>query len=405
LVTDLREGGRQLVDALLEHEALADGQVLDVLRLAIEICGAAHEQGLRLLSLSPRCFVLDADGTPHVTSLETLCRAAEPAGTEAPTASEIVRLFAEQRSDIAPEVQPAAAHSVALPRRPRGKRARPCLPASVDTFALGALLSRLGNREPRPLQHADLAAESGRRLAEIGFHCLAEDPHLRFRSPEHLRLALDDWLGLGEDAPPLTVPLAGGLRIGKYPVVSAQYARVCAETHPRRPCPDFGAGPPYRERQEARAPNPRLAAPLCPIVGVSLEDADAYCLWLTRKTSRVWRLPREAEWLRAAGPSAYPWGEAPPAPTLANYDRHWGGPTAVGAFGGGASACGCLDMAGNVWEWCSDFMARGDPQRVLKGGAYDFAAEDLRLSTRRGALVTFRSPHVGFRVICEEQPT
>ncbi len=37
-----------------------------------------------------------------------------------------------------------------------------------------------------------------------------------------------------------------------------------------------------------------------PVVGVSWDDAAAYCQWLSEKTERLFRLPTEAEWERAA---------------------------------------------------------------------------------------------------------
>jgi len=174
-----------------------------------------------------------------------------------------------------------------------------------------------------------------------------------------------------------------------------------------------------------------------PAVGVCWYEAVAYCNWLTEKlrmansewANSEWangewrvRLPTEAEWEKAARggleipqtpviatvlPSGggkvegglilnprparrYPWGQTPaldaPDPNRANYDKSGVGATsAVGAFPGSVSPYGCLDMSGNVWEWCGtkwvDNYAKydkikgrealeGDDTRVLRGGSW-----------------------------------
>lgn len=95
-----------------------------------------------------------------------------------------------------------------------------------------------------------------------------------------------------------------------------------------------------------------------PVVGISWYEASAYADWLSKVTGKNYRLPTEAEWEKAArgtGGREYPWGNGFNKNLCNSGESGLGRTSPVGIFPGGESPYGCIDMAGNVWEWCADW--------------------------------------------------
>jgi formylglycine-generating enzyme required for sulfatase activity len=178
-----------------------------------------------------------------------------------------------------------------------------------------------------------------------------------------------------------------------------------------------------------------------PVVHVAYEDAEAYAAWAGLA------LPTEAEWERAARGglegAAFAWGDEAESAgeRLANYwhgdfpwraDPGYGSTTPVGSYA--ANAFGLFDMAGNVWEWTSDWYSsqhaedaskpccvptnpRGGseeesldpfqpqfriPRRVIKGGSFlcaDTYCMRYRPAARRPQMVDTGMSHIGFRCV------
>ena len=154
-----------------------------------------------------------------------------------------------------------------------------------------------------------------------------------------------------------------------------------------------------------------------PVTGVSWWEAMAYACFIGKT------LPTEAQWEYAAGGGlrTYPWGDEYPDASRANYapgcepTELRRASTAVDAHPAGIAWSGCLDMAGNVGEWCLDAISTSyewdtigiDPvntanvtaPRILRGGSGLHDEDALRCASRDYYSPGLRDNIVGFRCV------
>ncbi len=200
-----------------------------------------------------------------------------------------------------------------------------------------------------------------------------------------------------------------------------EYARGASWRHPQGPGSDLKG----REKH--------------PVVHVAYEDAEAYARWAGK------RLPTEAEWEFAArgglSGQPYSWGAElkPGGKWMANIyqgrfpmddlaEDGFAGPAPVAKFP--PNPFGLHDMAGNVWEWCSDWyrpdyyralaaagglarnptgpadsldpMEPGVPKRVQRGGSFlctDIYCTRYMVGSRGKGELSTGSNHLGFRCV------
>jgi formylglycine-generating enzyme required for sulfatase activity len=199
---------------------------------------------------------------------------------------------------------------------------------------------------------------------------------------------------LSSAKPEHAVGLTSGFYIGRYEVTQEQYQRVMAA-------------------------NPsRTKGARNPVENVTWHDAVEFRSRMSRLVGKRVRLPTEAEWERSArgtGGRGYPWGDAAPdrmRANLAGAEDGYIDVAPVGSYSTGATPEGVHDLAGNIAEWCGDWVGpyarakQRDPigpshgtARIIRGGAFVGPKGHALAAARSGRKPDEASYAVGFRVV------
>lgn len=188
----------------------------------------------------------------------------------------------------------------------------------------------------------------------------------------------------------------------KYEVTNKQYYDFCVATSTPLPqfwgINEFKSGPDFSDY---------------PVVGVSYFDAEKFARWSGK------RLPTEAEWEYAARGGMigknFPFGDQIDSAKV-NYGRKYKGIVKEGSFP--PNGFGLYDIAGNVWEWTSDFYSSDyyahspaeNPKgpvagrfKVIRGGSWHSGPMCIQTYFRNGLSPSWVDFAVGFRCVKDAQ--
>lgn len=375
---------------LIESELVASGAVRKIPPTPQEIAAAAKTTARKLDPKEDfmRLLRLSGLGTDEMTDdqRDAFINVAENLGLEAGDAEDLVDVYLEEmEGDGAPP----------LPPKPVVSAPKPVVVAANAAPSVAATPAVVVDVQSERLRFPAFTSSVGAEMLLV--------PSGSFR--------------MGSDRPeaqpneqPVTPVTLTRFYMSRHPITNAQYERFDA-SHARK----RAAGASDRH----------------PVIYVSSTEAQKFCQWLSSRERRKYRLPTEAEWEYAARGSddrTYPWGSQEGRGDLANFaDRNtvfaWsdraiddGFPESspVGAFPVGASPFGMEDMAGNVWEWCDDFLEsyRGTPKtnprgaktgtkRIYRGGSWKSRFNSLRTTARNANAPNYSCNDLGFRIVCE----
>jgi formylglycine-generating enzyme required for sulfatase activity len=213
-------------------------------------------------------------------------------------------------------------------------------------------------------------------------------------------IAAEEWF-------PQRQETVSGYFVDKYEVTNARWHRYVAAT---------GYRPAEGQPRKAPAGNEPDAYAAYPVVRVTWAEAQQYANWARK------RLPTEKQWEKAARGTdgrLYPWGDEPLSPERGVFvDLKTRQPTQyrmVGSRPDGASPYGCLDMAGNVYEWTCEWMEpypnnpeagrmlsyTGHQFGCLRGGSFYHGPHSYACAKRFGFKPDETYYHVGFRCVWE----
>jgi sulfatase modifying factor 1 len=215
----------------------------------------------------------------------------------------------------------------------------------------------------------------------------------------------EGWFAMGcetgrDDEKPVHRVWVDAFEMAAFQATNAEFARFLAATD---------STPPPHWLEE------NFNDPKMPVVAVSWHEAARYCEWLSGVSGKLYRLPTEAQWERAARGGAesllYPWGDAPPE-MVPDYPKRWkAGPEPVGLYA--PNAYGLYNFGDNVHEWCTDWYddsyyahspernplgPKHGARKASRGGSWRHHIKVTRTAARSSIPPEFQYTDYGFRI-------
>jgi len=168
-----------------------------------------------------------------------------------------------------------------------------------------------------------------------------------------------------------------------------------------------------------------FACDTCPVNNVSWMNVQAFIKKLNKLTGKTFKLPTEAQWEYAAKggnkSKGYLFGGSNNIADVAWYEGNADKKSQKVAQRK-PNELGLYDMTGNMWEFCHDDMnksfyknsPKNNPlylqskdqtkttMKVIRGGGYEFSANESQVFRRDGATSNVRMPDIGFRLVINE---
>lgn len=250
-----------------------------------------------------------------------------------------------------------------------------------------------------------------------------------------------------DEQPQIDVEIGGPFELGQTEVTRGEFRRFVEATGYRTLAEREKGGFAYNARTQRLEPDIDSSwrrtgfeqTDEHPVINVAVEDAEAYCRWLTQETGETHRLPTEREWeyaCRAGTTTKWSTGDDLDSVKqscnlcdvnlerlypFANWSVAWNDGYAftapVATYR--SNPFGLFDMHGNVFEWCADrwpdtgYDGRplSDPDepmtpgsRIVRGGSFLSLTMFTRSADRVGLGPELRNCIVGFRVVREVAP-
>lgn len=206
--------------------------------------------------------------------------------------------------------------------------------------------------------------------------------------------------GWGEYESPVHEVFVKAFQMDQCPVTNERFSDFIKQTRYKTTAEIFGSAMGYKNGQLKKIEGLYWRTYFTedrkdhPVVLISWHDATEFAKWCGK------RLPTEAEWEKAArgglNQKLYPWGNDAPNSLLCNFGKETSDlpkTTAVKTYP--ANGYGLYDMAGNVWNWCSDWFSENYYPQTMDNNSSDIEVRNTKI--RRGASFNIIQP---FRLRC-----